>query len=303
MLRLGMPGHDPCSITAGALAPRPMLLLVVPDLASPFFAGLANAVEREAHDCGWDVLAAPTLNDQRREMRLLSFARQSETVGTLLVTNNPASFDDYPFASPVVALVEPVSGLHSVTADFIAMGADAARHLAGYGHRTFALIAGEPNAASTKQLAAGFSHSAQAKARRPDEILVFAGSHSIAHGYDAVLRLASERRLATGIFAASSVIAQGIMRAVASIGLSIPRDLSLVCYDGAGPVDLLAPSVSSISFSLPDVASRAIQLLRRGRFQRGPSARVVSPHTLVGRGSSARPRQFDLLSPGLTGHE
>ncbi len=117
------------------------------------------------------------------------------------------------------------------------------------------------------------------------------GVHSEEHGFQAMIRLAARSRRPTAILAGSSLIAQGVLRACQQLDLAVPGDISLVAFDGSGPLDLLRPSVTSVSVSMAEVAVRGLTLLRRhaNRGSRPLTDRVAV--TLVVRGSTSAPRR------------
>ncbi len=53
-------------------SPTRTVALIVPDLTASYFALMAQSLEREALDLGWDLLVGMTGNDVDREIRLLA---------------------------------------------------------------------------------------------------------------------------------------------------------------------------------------------------------------------------------------
>ena len=67
----------------------------------------------------------------------------------------------------------------------------------------------------------------------------------------------------TGIFAASDVVAIGVLQAVRDLGLTIPEDLSLVGFDDIPMAEMLAPPLTTIWQPAEDLGKAAVFMLVR----------------------------------------
>ena len=71
----------------------------------------------------------------------------------------------------------------------------------------------------------------------------------------------------TAIFAASDVMAAGVLKAAAARGLTVPDDLSVVGFDGGMFAQMLSPALTSVQRPMGDIAeagtSRLIDLVER----------------------------------------
>ncbi|SDK38088.1 LacI family DNA-binding transcriptional regulator [Sediminibacillus albus] len=65
----------------------------------------------------------------------------------------------------------------------------------------------------------------------------------------------------TGIVCASDYLAIGIMRIAATMGLSIPEDLSVIGADDVPIASLLTPALSSVQVDLPGIGQEATRML------------------------------------------
>lgn len=274
---------------------RPVVLMV-PDLAASYFSHMAQSIEQEAVDVGWDLLVALTSNSVEREIRLLSSFPPLQVAGILLFTNNGSDrvlLDVLASRDDVVALAEVVAEgkSHRVVNDYLAVGRLAARHLTSLGHKRVAFVGGPPQVDSTKQITTAFFRDKYPSMPSRALFQTYLGMHSEQHGYDATLRLAARPDRPTAIFAGSSVIAQGVIRACSQLGWTIPDDISLIAFDGTGPLDLLRPSVTSISVSMEDIARRGLTLLQRHAHRHGRAMTDKVGVTLHIRESTAPPRR------------
>lgn len=277
------------------VSPVRTVALMVPDLTASYFAHMAQCVEREALDLGWDLLIAMTGNDVGRELRLLDAFPSGNVAGVLLFTNNGTNerlLQALARRDDIVALAEavPEGHAHRVVNDLQNVGRLAGEHLVALGHRQIAFIGGPPLVASTRQISTSFSREIYPSLAARGDYQELLGAHSEEHGFSAMTRLAARSRRPTAILAGSSVIAQGIIRACRQLELDVPGDVSLVAFDGTGPLDLLRPSVTSITVRMEDVARRGLTLLRRRSGNRTRPLTDKVEVTLEIRESTAPPR-------------
>jgi LacI family transcriptional regulator len=119
---------------------------------------------------------------------------------------------------------------------------------------------------------------------------VTAGDFTARGGYLAAGRLLVQARL-TALFVSNDPMAIGAMRRVAEWGLSVPRDFSVVGFDGIALGAYVEPGLTTVNQStrrLGEVAAaRLIERIRGERF--GRSLDVVIEPKLVIRGSTAPP--------------
>jgi DNA-binding LacI/PurR family transcriptional regulator len=287
ILDLGLGKDSACSV--------PRVVLIVPDLSSPYFCQLAHSIAGEVTDRGWDLVVAVTGNDVRREIRMLNDAGNSGIVGVLLFTNN-GSADQLLRAlegrNDVIGFGEALAPgtAHTVLHDFQSVGRLAGRHLRELGHHRVAFIGGMPNLRSSRLIVSALSRELGAGKAAGVEYREIFGEHSETHGEQAMLRLARKQALPTAIFAGSSPIAHGVVRACRELGLAIPGDVSLISFDGAGAPDLIGPTITSITVSTLEIARRGLALLGRRRAGQSPAITETVDVRLDVRGSTAAPK-------------
>ncbi|MCX5496778.1 LacI family DNA-binding transcriptional regulator [Kaistia dalseonensis] len=225
--------------------------VVIPDIANPFFARLAAAVERAAAAYGLGVMLCATLNQKERELDYLQRLARNHVDGLIFVTNR---VDDGEVArainaaKAVVVMDEDVDGTTAskIFADNERGGALAARHLIAAGHRRMAYLGGAASLMSTRERLRGFQSAIDEAGLDPALTAGFFGSYTIAHGLEAARAMLDAPEPPTAVFAASDEIALGVLTVCRDRGIRIGRDLSLVAFDDVGPLDLFDPPLTAI---------------------------------------------------------
>jgi DNA-binding LacI/PurR family transcriptional regulator len=84
------------------------------------------------------------------------------------------------------------------------------------------------------------------------------------------------------VFASTDMIAIGFMRACASAGIKIPDDIAIVGYDNIPLASLTLPSLSTITQSVEDIASSAVdQLFLQINNQSCEKCIVLEPQLII----------------------
>jgi LacI family transcriptional regulator len=274
------------------------IALVVPDIANPFFARFAAAVEDSADEVGLGVILCATLNRPGRELAYLDRARRNHVDGVLFLTNHA---DDGSLRralegqSRIVLVDEDIAGtvLPKIFAENEAGGRLAAKLLVEAGHRDIAFVGGPADVMSAIERAAGFrAVLAEAGISPRPECMLF-GAYSAEFGREAARRLLALPKPPTAIFAAADEIALGLLEGFGARGLSMPEAASLVAFDDVSPLHLFRPPVTAVRQPVGEMGRRAVAMvLEQIRGNPAPSPGVVRlPVEIVVRESVTAPRR------------
>ncbi len=264
--------------------------LLLPDIANPFFARLAAAIEAAADDRGLAVMLCTSLNKPHREIDYLAQLRRNLVDGVILATNHP---DDGSLAravneaASVVLVDEDIEGtdVFKVFCDNEHGGALAAQHLLSFGHLRFAYVGGPQGLMSARMRGAGFAASV-----RDGGGCVIAerfGDYSRAHGEAATRDILDRFPDVTAIFAGSDEILTGMLRVLREGKRVVGDDISVVTFDDVGPLDLMDPPITAIRQPVEAIGRLAIERMLDGTPGSGTDRLHVS---LISRASVAAPR-------------
>ena len=188
--------------------------------------------------------------------------------------------------------------LSSFTTDDRDAGGCAARALVSKGHRRIGILGGYPGDAEGEQSGNGPSlriRGAVEELERSGVSFDFARDYepcpfSAEAGFQAAKRLLSRTPDLTAAFAISDSLAIGAMRAFRDMGLHIPRDISLVGFDGIVATRYTIPRLATIEQDVELLARRGVDdLLMRISYE-GPAVHEKIPYRFVNGESIAQPR-------------
>jgi LacI family transcriptional regulator len=139
--------------------------------------------------------------------------------------------------------------------------AEAARHLAGLGHKRIALISGPPNFRSSTERRKGFEQGLAECGLELDPNFTKQAGYTYESGVTAARALFSMAQRPTAIFALNDEMAAGVYTCAHEFGLSIPGDLSVVGFDDAPIATRLWPALTTVRLPLREMGRLAGEIL------------------------------------------
>ncbi len=270
--------------------------LLLPQLDQPFFSRLAYTVVQALFTKNYQTLVCSSEEDQLHEdisVDMLIRQRVDGVIATPIGSAGQAIRALLDQNVPVVILDRdlPSFKVNKVFSDHRQGGMLAAQHLLDLGHRDIAILSPSDDAASVVERIAGAlsvftQHGVQpqvVKAGRDER-----GDY-YARGYALGKQLLESGKRPTAIFALMDVMAVGVLRAAAELGLRVPQDLSVIGFDDIPLARQSVPALTTIRQPTDDMAKVAVETLLAylGDRDRAPQTHVL-PTQLIVRESTAR---------------
>ena len=213
--------------------------LIIPSSTNPIYARMVVAVEERAHELGYDILLAHSLNKPEREEACVRrfLARRVDGLFISPVYRFEAEARIYQEIvarkTPTVLLGPPATfckSFPSVEIEEMIASYNATRHLLKLGHRRIAYFTGPPAAPWSHDRFEGYRRALREAGIELDDKLVFQAGSTIDDGTNATLQMLNENCQATAVQAVSDLVAIGCANALFLQGLKIPGDISLVGF-------------------------------------------------------------------------
>ena len=243
--------------------------LIVPDIRTYFFAQVATFLQSLLEEHGYRVMLCMSHEDEQAEAEYLRTLLQYQVDGIIYVPCAPAGagsmFRMLERQIPVIELTRYSSAglFDAVTADDYDGGWRLGGHLSALGHRRVGMIAGPMELSTTRDRVTGFSEAfARDKLREAPTILY--GPYSDEWGEKALHQLMEAAQRPTAVFASSTQIVIGALKAAADLGITIPQQLSLVGYDDPDWYAIWHPPITTYASPLKEMGlAAARQLIAR----------------------------------------
>ena len=256
--------------------------LIISALSNPMYTRTFMAIEEQAHEMGYEIIVAQTLNNAEREAdcirRLL--ARQVDGLFIRPVYRPDPSAGIYEELkkrkTPTVILGHRAlfcSDFPNVETDDLAAAKALTEHLLNLGHRRIACLTGPTFAPWAQERYEGYRRALMEHGLEGDEKLVFQAGATIEEGAAAALQFINEQPKATAMIAANDLVAFGAANTLLDQGISIPQDLSVA---GFGNV------LSAEYFRVP------LTTVRQPKYRRGLAAMESMKSLLAGESVSPK---------------
>ncbi|TLS40665.1 LacI family transcriptional regulator [Streptomyces montanus] len=192
-----------------------------------------------------------------------------------------------------VVVIDP----HNTPSDVVSVGAtdwaggkSATEHLIELGHRRIAFVGGAVTVDCNLARLHGYLAALMAAGIPVDEQYIVNGQFHAEHGVRGLTALLSLGTPPTAIFAANDLIASGILAGARRSGIAIPRDLSVVGFDGSYLAEESVPRLTTVNQPLNAIARAALDsLLRQIKGEPFAAKRTELATKLVVRDSTAPP--------------
>jgi DNA-binding LacI/PurR family transcriptional regulator len=235
--------------------------LAISSLTNPVFSRVVLAIEERAHELGYDVLLAHTLNVPEREEACIRRFLSRRVDGLFIC---PV----YRFASEARIYKELL-----------------ARKL---GHKRIAFFAGPQAAPWSQERFEGYRRALREAGQDVNDTLVFQSGRTMEDGAKAALQMINESGHATAVQAVNDIVAIGCAQTLLNQGVRIPEDISIVGFGNILLSEYFRVPLTTVrqpKFRLGIAAMDLMLQLLRG--QRGESKRLSAE--LIARASSGIP--------------
>jgi LacI family transcriptional regulator len=269
--------------------------LLISNNTNPFFSELAHGIEEGCYLNDYSVILCNSNDDPTREETHLRVLLEKRIDGLIVGSTR----GDQTLAKklrqsqiPLVIIDRAIPGLHAdlVQVNHEAGGYLATRHLIDLGHHGIGCIAGPSAAISATERLQGYRKALKKSSLPYRSQWIIESDFTCDGGYKAARLLVGKPDL-TALVACNDLMAIGVLRYTAEAGLRIPRDLSVIGFDGIELGRYVHPALTTVSQSIPKLGELAAVTLI-GRIAREGEGRVrhlILPPKLVVRESTAPP--------------
>ena len=274
----------------------PIVGFVAGDIQNPFFARIAHDLEAELRRHRYNVLIASSEEDLEQEKDLLESMRSLSLRGYILApasTTSSRHIARLAREGAAIVLIDRIArGVHSdsVIVDNERGAREAIDYLVASGHRRIGLLRDDSRIFTAHERLAGYLNSLRSHGIGVDETLVGVSRSTVGHAIGATIRLFSRRDRPTALFTVDSLMTQGALLGLRSMGLSIPHDVSLIGFDDFDLATFTDPQITVVAQPVAEIGPLAAKLLLQ-RLTGGKTKlhQVRFPTRLITRGSVAEP--------------
>lgn len=247
-----------------ALGRTCILACIAPNLRDYTFACLIEGAEAKAREHGYFLLTSSARNEDVFA-DVIDQLVQSQRVAALMVINPyiDERYTQIPQNFPCVFMGSKArdGSIPSITLNDELAAFDATQHLIALGHRRIAMVTGPMIEDPAQARCAGFDRALSEGGIESDPSMVIEGDWSGTSGMDAIMHLAEEGQLPTAVFAQNDRMAIGVIQAARQMGISVPKQLSVIGVDDIPLASYFDPPLTTMHQDIVEIGRQAAQLL------------------------------------------
>jgi LacI family transcriptional regulator, repressor for deo operon, udp, cdd, tsx, nupC, and nupG len=239
------------------------VVVLVPDIANPFYSLFIRALEDRAQQKGYAVLLGDTRGTPEREM---DYIRRVETrLADGIVQLRPSSEKSQNNIPPDIPCVN-ACGCEYTTGPAIRIDNRAAAktmvsYLISLGHKRIGVISGLKDNPHAIDRLEGYKE-AIAEAGIPfEKDLISEGDFTMWSGLNAAFQFCNMKERPTAIFSMNDEMAIGAMQTFKNQGIRIPEDMSVTGFDDIAYAKYSDPSLTTISQPAEEMGKMAMDML------------------------------------------
>ncbi len=259
--RIGYEPNEAARVLKGHRAK--ILGLIVPDLADPFFATCANAIQEAAREAGYMTLMVASGHQANVERQQAEVMMQRQIAGLIII---PTGLENDYFLNarvgglPIVSLDRPLENVDAdaVLVDNREASMGVVEHLIEHGHKDILCILDEYRMFTKQERLAGYMQAMREAKLTTRVCMVGPLSGTVAEQLPAILASAPKP---TAIFAASDLLTVQVLRHLQGMHIAIPDEIALAVFDDFDAATLITPQITAVRQPVADLGRKAVSLL------------------------------------------
>jgi LacI family transcriptional regulator len=264
---------------------------IVSDIENPFFTAVVRGIEDVARQNHHRLVLCNSDEDLEREAGYIDVAIAERMAGVVIAVASTRESSLKPLIDrhlPVVE-IDRAAGRYvdAVLVDNQLGAEEATRHLMENGGRRVACITGPARVQTATERLEGYRKAVAKAGFSNGQDLIRRADYKETGGHEAALSLLTSRNPPDALFIANNPMAAGALRAIRELGLSVPRDISLVAFDDSPWCSLVSPQLTVVAQPAYEIGRVAAELLATAGDKRTSRTIVLTPQLIV-RESSIR---------------
>ncbi len=266
-----------------------LIAIVVADLSNPFYARVVCAAEAAVVAWGFSLVVFNSDEKPEAEKRIISRVRALSCDGLILVPVGGAvsalgrDADSRRIPTVLFGRTLEDDGLDAVTIDNFTASYRATNYLIDLGHRRIGAITGPRRLSTGLDRIEGMQSAMSANGLTFEPRFVRSGEFREEVAYSAARAMLEQPERPTALYVANGLMALGVMRAIADIGLKCPEDVSVASTDNIPGIRGLRPNLTRTEHPIVEMVNEAVRLLV-DRMKRGDAVEarhVIFPSALI----------------------
>jgi LacI family transcriptional regulator len=264
-------GYRPSGIARSLAAGQTYTIgLVVPDIANPYFSGIAHGVTSKANAEGFGVLLCDCEEDTSLELTMLDVLEEKRVDGVIVAAPRTPSDALLPVLERhqnVVVVNRLFEKTKNPPASGYVLNNDklgaytSLQHFIERGHQKIGFLAGPSSSYGSKQRMIGYYAALEENNLEIIPEIIQHCIPTVQGGKKAAVQLLDEYPEITALFCFNDLVAIGALQCCQQIGRKVPADLAVIGYDDIPMASWVTPTLTTCKVNFEGMGSTATHLL------------------------------------------
>lgn len=236
-----------------------MIGVIVPHIGPFFYGELLESIESTAALSGYKTVFCYTKDDSELELQYLNFFEQYN-IGGLVIASNFSNIEELKNLSiPIVSVDHKLEleNIPSISSNNYQGGEIVAKHFIKEGAKNILLLRGPSFLLTTIDRTNGFFDHIKGH-----DINVYTHDIDLINpSYDEILEVIKQYDNLDAIFCFSDILALVTLKALNSLNINVPQDISLIGYDNSPFTKWLSPSLTTVEQPIRQMGAKAFNSL------------------------------------------
>lgn len=287
-------GYIPNPLARSLVTKKSQLIgVIVPEVSDYIVNEMLNGIEEVAKMYDYEILLANTYSDKEQELKSINLLRAKQVEGILMISPN-LDKEQVEYLNNCLIPTTYISknakefDVYTVSINNEQATYDMTKYLINKGHKNILLlINNDKEDIFAKEKLNGYKKALYESGLSLDENLIkYLTDSYYEEGYDIVKSILEKDNNFDSIFATSDELAIGAMNACFDLGYDVPKDISVVGFDGIKISRMYRPKLTTVDQPLYDIGAVAIRMIIKLINQEElKEKRVELPHTIKERES------------------
>ena len=240
--------------------------IIVGNVLSQFYSVIAKSVEDMANKFGYNTILCNGDENPEKELNYLKVLNSNRVDGIILTpTGKNSEYVQHLINSrtKVVLLDRLIEGVDcdAVLVDNANGAYKAVKHLIDQGYRKIGIVGGYLDRTTGAERLNGYLKAIEEAGITKDDSLIKIGNFKKESGRRLTRELLKQSNRPEAIFTTNIDMSMGALIAIKEMGLTIPDDIGIVCFDDSDWALILEPSITVIRQPVYQLGSTAAELL------------------------------------------
>jgi LacI family transcriptional regulator len=225
---------------------------------------ILSGISDITQECDYRLMLFPIDYDKEQTDLYLSIARSHLVDGIILIKTKIHDKGLSALAGinfPFILINQRNRIFNFVDSDNVNGAEYAVEYLYKLGHKKIAFVAGSLNETNAIDRFNGYKKSLKKFGLPSKKEWIIYGDFSKEKAYEESKKLLSLKYLPTAIFCSDDYMAIGVMERIKEIGLSVPKDISIIGFDDIEISSYINPSLTTVRQPMSKIGERSVELL------------------------------------------